>query len=168
MSTTESDHAAGPEALPQGTTPYYQRLHTWLRRAIYVCLFALVVEGTLFVPFLVVWYGWPTLSMHQICNELQKVMYSDDTRECKYPYPLLGPAEAAGEKTSRTPGGSSPNRTTRGLGSASWSPSMNNALRGRHRSRNTEDRSPDDNHSTPQRRRATRLPSGSDDRPSLP
>jgi hypothetical protein len=95
------DQAAPDEVLPQGTTAYFKRLHTWLRRAIYVCLFALVVEGTLFVPFLVVWYGWPTLSMHQICDELHKVMYSDDSRECKFPYPLLGPAEGAGETTSQ-------------------------------------------------------------------
>jgi hypothetical protein len=66
-----------------------------------VCLFALVVEGTLFVPFLVVWYGWPTLSMHQICDELQKVMYSDDSRQCQFPYPLAGPAEGAGQKTAQ-------------------------------------------------------------------
>ncbi|GAC1395185.1 MAG: hypothetical protein NVS4B6_06330 [Mycobacterium sp.] len=110
MSKTESavDQIAGEEGLPQGTTSYFKRLHTWLRRAIYVCLFALVVEGTLFVPFLVVWYGWPTLSMHQICDELQKVMYSDDNRECKFPYPLLGPAEAAGETTSQDTWGVQP------------------------------------------------------------
>jgi hypothetical protein len=108
MSTKDSGAAAAEEQLPQGTTSYYKRLHTGLRRAIYVCLFALVIEGTLFVPFLVVWYGWPTLSMHQICDELQKVMYSDDTRECKFPYPLLGPAEAAGETTSRDTWGVQP------------------------------------------------------------
>jgi hypothetical protein len=102
MATTET------EALPQGTTTYFKRLHTRLRRGIYVCLFALVVEGTLFVPFLVVWYGWPTLSMHQICDELQKVMYSDDSRECKFPYPLFGPAEAAGQTTAEDTWGVQP------------------------------------------------------------
>ncbi|MGX9793006.1 hypothetical protein [Mycobacterium sp. MMS18-G62] len=110
MSKTEAEvsPAEQQEVLPEGTTAYFKRLHTWLRRAIYVCLFGLVVEGTLFVPFLVVWYGWPTLSMHQICDELQKVMYSDDTRTCKFPYPLLGPAEAAGEKTSQDTWGVQP------------------------------------------------------------
>ena len=110
MSKPETEVAKAPqqEVLPEGTTAYFKRLHTWLRRAIYVCLFALVVEGTLFVPFLVVWYGWPTLSMHQICDELQKVMYSDDGRECKFPYPLLGPAEAAGQTTSRDTWGVQP------------------------------------------------------------
>jgi len=105
---SEIEQTAREEVLPEGTTAYYKRLHTWLRRAIYVCLFALVVEGTLFVPFLVVWYGWPTLSMHEICDELQKVMYSDETRQCKYPYPLLSPAEAAGEQTSKDTWGVQP------------------------------------------------------------
>jgi hypothetical protein len=110
MSATEADanETDQQETLPEGTTAYFKRLHTWLRRAIYVCLFGLVVEGTLFVPFLVVWYGWPTLSMHQICDELQKVMYSDDSRQCKFPYPLLAPAEAAGEKTSQDTWGVQP------------------------------------------------------------
>jgi hypothetical protein len=106
MSTTDSDPRQ--KALPEGTTSYFARLHTWLRRGIYVCLFALVVEGTLFVPFLVVWYGWPTLSMHEICDELQKVMYSDDGRECKYPYPLLSPAEGADQKTAQDTWGVQP------------------------------------------------------------
>jgi hypothetical protein len=101
------------DKLPLGTTSYYKRLHTWLRRGVYVCMFALVIEGTLFVPFLVVWYGWPTLSMHQICDELQKVTYSDDTRECKYPYPLSGPpfggpAEGAGQTTAQDTWGVQP------------------------------------------------------------
>jgi hypothetical protein len=110
MSKTEAEvnPANQQEVLPEGTTAYFKRLHTWLRRAIYVCLFGLVVEGTLFVPFLVVWYGWPTLSVHEICDELQKVMYSDDSRQCKFPYPLLGPAEAAGETTSQVTWGVQP------------------------------------------------------------
>src|ERR1700739_2226951 len=102
---SEIEQTAREEVLPEGTTAYYKRLHTWLRRAIYVCLFALVIEGTLFVPFLVVWYGWPTLSMHEICDELQKVAYSDDARTCQFPYPLSGspfggPSEAGGQTTS--------------------------------------------------------------------
>jgi hypothetical protein len=117
----EAPHAARDESLTLGTTPYYKRLHTWLRRAVYVCLFALVVEGTLFVPFLVVWYGWPTLSMHQICDELQKVMYSDDTRTCQFPYPLSGspfggPSEAGGQTTAQDKWGVQPQPHFRRLG----------------------------------------------------
>ncbi|MEB4212167.1 hypothetical protein [Mycobacterium sp. 94-17] len=109
------------DSLPPGTTPYYKRMHTWLRRAIYVCMFALVIEGTLFVPFLVVWYGWPTLSMHQICDELQKVAYSDDTRTCQFPYPLSGapfggPSEAGGQATAQDRWGVQPQPHYRRLG----------------------------------------------------
>jgi hypothetical protein len=103
----ETSHAAQDESLTLGTTPYYRRLHTWLRRAV--------------VPFLVVWYGWPTLSMHQICDELQKVMYSDDTRTCQFPYPLSGspfggPSEAGGQTTAQDKWGVQPQPHFRRLG----------------------------------------------------
>ncbi|MFI5717727.1 hypothetical protein [Nocardia sp. NPDC051750] len=99
--------------LPQGTTAPYARMHTWLRRAIFVCLFALVIEGAFTVPALALWYGWPTLSFTEICSELMKVRYSDDTLECEHPYPLSGPPfggppEAAGQKTARDEWGIQP------------------------------------------------------------
>ncbi len=50
---------------------------------------------------LAIWYGWPTLSFLEICSELQKVRFSDDSRECSYPYPLFGPAEGAGQTTAQ-------------------------------------------------------------------
>ena len=34
------------------------------------------------MPLLAIWYGWPTLSFLEICSELQKVRFSDDSREC--------------------------------------------------------------------------------------
>lgn len=112
---------AKDDELPAGTTKYHKRLHTWLRRGIYVCMFALVVEGTLFVPFLMVWYGWPTLSMHQMCDELTKIMYSDDQKQCRYPYPLSGPpfggpAENEGQTTAQDTWGVQPKPHYRRLG----------------------------------------------------
>lgn len=86
--------------LPLGTTEAYARLHKWLHRGLFVCLTALVLEGTFTFPGLLVWYGWPTLSLVEMCSELQKVRYSDDSRECIFPYPLFGPAEGAGQKTA--------------------------------------------------------------------
>lgn len=86
------------EDLPPGTTPYYARMHKWIKRAVLVCLIALVLEGAFTLPFMAVYYGWPTLSLTQICSELMKVRYSDDTLECKYPYPILGPPEGAAAK----------------------------------------------------------------------
>lgn len=91
-----------PTDLPPGTTPYYARMHKWIKRAVLVCLVALVIEGAFTLPFMAVYYGYPTLSLTQICSELLKVRYSDDTLECQHPYPMLGPPEgAAGKDTAR-------------------------------------------------------------------
>lgn len=79
--------------LPLGTTPVYANMHKWLQRGLILCMVALVIEGAFIVPFCLVWYGWPTLTIQEMCSELMKVRYSDDDVECKYPYPLFGPAE---------------------------------------------------------------------------
>lgn len=87
--------------LPLGTTAPYARMHRWLQRGLFVCLVALVLEGALTMPLLALWYGWPTLSFQEICSELQRIRFSDDSRECIYPYPLFGPAEGAGQTTAQ-------------------------------------------------------------------
>lgn len=88
--------------LPPGTTPYYARMHKYIKRAVLVCLIALVIEGAFTLPFMAIYYGYPTLSLTQICSELLKVRYSDDALECKFPYPPLGPPEGAeGKDTAR-------------------------------------------------------------------
>ena len=86
--------------LPLGTTEPNARLHKWIQRGLFVCLAALVLEGSFTLPLLLLWYGWPTLSLVDLCSELEKVRYSDDSRVCIYPYPLFGPAEGAGQKTA--------------------------------------------------------------------
>ncbi len=103
-------------ALPPGTAETYSRLHTWLQRGLFVCLTALVLEGTFTFPFLLVWYGWPTLSLVDMCSELQKVRYSDETRECVFPYPLFAPAEGAGQKTAQDAWGVQPKPQYRRIG----------------------------------------------------
>lgn len=105
MSETQASQRDA-EDLPLGTAPQFARMHTWLKRGLFVCLFGLVIEGALTVPVLAVWYGWPSLSLTQICSELMKIRYSDDTLECTQPYPLGGPPfggppEAAGQHTAR-------------------------------------------------------------------
>jgi hypothetical protein len=102
MSTPNND------SLPVGTTEGNARLHKWLQRGLFVCLTALVIEGSFTFPFLLAWYGFPTLSLQEVCSELQKVRYSDDSRECIYPYPLFGPAEGAGQKTAQDTWGVQP------------------------------------------------------------
>jgi hypothetical protein len=103
---------AQPE-LPLGTMPPYARMHKWLKRGLFVCLFALVVEGAFTLPGMAIYYGWPTLSLGEICDELMKVRYSDDTLECKFPYPMSGAPfggapEAAGQQTARDDWGIQP------------------------------------------------------------
>jgi hypothetical protein len=91
-------------------------MHKWLQRGLLVCLIALVFEGTATVPLLLVWMGWPTLSPLEICSELTKVRYSDDTRECIFPYPLFGPSEAAGQTTAKDRWGIQPTPGYRRIG----------------------------------------------------
>jgi hypothetical protein len=101
---------------PLGTTQSNARLHKWLQRGLFVCLTALVLEGTFTFPFLLIWYGWPALSLVDVCSELQKVRYSDDSRDCIYPYPLFGPAEGAGQKRAQDVWGVQPKPQYRRIG----------------------------------------------------
>ncbi|MDR3664979.1 MAG: hypothetical protein P4L86_32100 [Mycobacterium sp.] len=112
MTTTVSEHNSD-DALPLGTTPIFANMHKWLKRGLFVCLFGLVLEGSFTMPALAIWYGWPTLSFTQICSELMKVRYSDDTVKCEFPYrlsgaPFGGPAEATGQHTARDKWGIQP------------------------------------------------------------
>jgi len=75
------------EDLPPGTTPYYANMHKWIKRAVLVCLVALVIEGAFTLPFMAIYYGYPTLSLTQICSELLKVRYSDDNARVQVPVP---------------------------------------------------------------------------------
>src|SRR6187401_2930212 len=99
MATTPQDD------LPLGTSPQFARMHTIIRRVCYVLLFGLVIEGALTFPLLAIWYGVPTLSPAEECDELQKVMYNDPTRECRTADlnspPLGGKAEAEGQTSSQ-------------------------------------------------------------------
>ncbi|MQY17053.1 hypothetical protein [Nocardia macrotermitis] len=113
MSTESTTAATPPEPeLQPGTTAPFARMHRWLQRGILVCLVALVIEGSLTVPALALWYGWPTLSLTQICDEMMKVRYSDDTLTCKQGAidapPLGGRPEAAGQRTARDQWGVQP------------------------------------------------------------
>ena len=102
--------------LPLGTTESTAGMHKWMQRGLFVCLTALVLEGTFTFPFLVIWYGWPTLSLVEMCSELQKVRYSDESRECVFPYPLFGPAEGAGQSTAQDLWGVQPKPQYRRIG----------------------------------------------------
>jgi hypothetical protein len=83
-------------------------MHRYLQRGLAVCLVALVLEGAFTMPLLAVWYGWPTLSLTEICSELQKVRFSDDSRECVYPMPLFSESEGRGQTTAKDSWGVQP------------------------------------------------------------
>jgi hypothetical protein len=88
-------------------------MHKWLKRGILVCLVGLVIEGSFTLPFLAIWYGYPTLGFRDICSELMKVRYHDDTLECKFPYDFPGPPwggapEGAGINTAQDKWGVQP------------------------------------------------------------
>jgi len=106
MSRSSTDAGSGTESdqeLPLGTTPQFARMHRLLRIAITVCLFGLVIEGAFTVPALAIWYGYPTLSLTEICDEFMKVRWNDETATCEYPYPIGGPPYGGkGEGTERT------------------------------------------------------------------
>lgn len=113
MPSATAEPSTSTNPLPVGTTSTWANMHTWLKRALFVCLFGLVIEGSLTVPTMAVWYGWPDLSLTQICSELMKVRYSDDSLECQQPFPLGGapfggPPEAAGQHTARDEWGIQP------------------------------------------------------------
>lgn len=102
--------------LPPGTTEHNARLHKWLQRGLFVCLTALALEGTFTFPGLMIWYGFPDLSLVEMCSELAKVRYSDDARECVFPYPLFAPSEAAGQKTAQDAWGVQPKPAYKRIG----------------------------------------------------
>jgi hypothetical protein len=102
--------------LPLGTTETYVTMHKWLRRGFYVCLSALVIEGTFTVPLLFIWMGWPTLSPLEICSEMNKVRFSDDSFECEFPYPLFEESENEGRKTAQDKWGIQPTPLYRRIG----------------------------------------------------
>jgi hypothetical protein len=87
------------ENLPAGTTAHFANMHKWLQRGLFVCLFALVVEASFTLPGLLIWFGFPTLSIIEVCDELMKVRWSDDTAECLVPHPLYGANEGEGRTT---------------------------------------------------------------------
>jgi hypothetical protein len=94
--------------LPLGTTPAFAGMHKWLQRGLMVCLTALVLEGAFTFPLLALWYGWPALSLQEICSEFEKIRFADETRVCRYPYPLFAPSEGAGQTTARDAWGVQP------------------------------------------------------------
>ncbi len=90
------------DKLPSGTTAHFANMHQWLQRALFVCLVALVFEASFSLPGLLIWFGWPTLSVSEVCDELMKVRWSDESARCLIPYPLYGANEGEGRTAGPT------------------------------------------------------------------
>jgi hypothetical protein len=75
-----------PAAPPENP---HRRLHRVVFFAAALCLVVQVIEGALFVPFVLVYLGWPQVSVSEICGELYDLTYQDEGRQCRYPYPLF-------------------------------------------------------------------------------
>lgn len=96
------------KSLPLGTTEAFANMHKWLQRGLFVCLTVLVLEASFTLPGLMIWFGWPTLNAFEICDELMKVRWSDDSAVCLAPHPLFAPSEGAGRTTAQDEWGIQP------------------------------------------------------------
>ena len=67
----------------------HRRLHAVVFVSAAICLVIQVIEGALFVPFILVYLGFPQVGLQEICRELYNITYQTDDRECRYPYPLF-------------------------------------------------------------------------------
>ncbi len=67
----------------------HRGLHRVVFGAAAVCLIIQVIEGALFIPFVLVYLGFPQVGIQEICRELYNITYQDGDRECRYPYPLF-------------------------------------------------------------------------------
>lgn len=77
---------SAPEARPENT---HRCLHRVVFLAAALCLVIQVIEGSLFVPFVLAYLGFPRVGMQEICRELYNLSYEDGDRECLYPYPVF-------------------------------------------------------------------------------
>ena len=73
------------------TTP--ENPHRGLHKVIFfftsICLTAQVIEGTLIIPLVLVYFGYPQVGIKEMCDEMYNIVYEADDRECIYPYPLF-------------------------------------------------------------------------------
>ena len=67
----------------------HRRLHRVVFWAAALCLVIQVIEGSLFVPFVLVYLGYPRVSLQEICRELYNISYQDGDRQCRHPYPVF-------------------------------------------------------------------------------
>lgn len=85
MATPPNNKSANV-ALPQNP---HRRLHNTIFAIAVVLLTGQVLEGALLIPFVAVYFGWPTLTLTEVCSEMVKMAYADEDRYCEFPVPLF-------------------------------------------------------------------------------
>ena len=71
----------------------HKRIHKVVHFLVALCLTVQVLEGSFIVPYILVHFGFPDLSIKEICDEMYMIVYRDERRECNYPYPLFAGPE---------------------------------------------------------------------------
>ncbi|MBW2399820.1 MAG: hypothetical protein JRG80_11165 [Deltaproteobacteria bacterium] len=71
----------------------HHRMHRVIYWITVVFLTAQVIEGSLVVPYVLVYFGFPQLGLVEICSEMQKIAYADEERVCQFPVPLFSSPE---------------------------------------------------------------------------
>lgn len=66
-----------------------KRLHNIIFILAAILLTGQVLEGAFLIPGLAVYYGWPTITLTEVCSEISKIAYHDEDRYCEFPYPLF-------------------------------------------------------------------------------
>ena len=84
----ESFNSAKARAEIEQHNPH-KRLHNTIFVLAALLLTGQVIEGVLLIPGLAVYYGWPTITLTEVCSEISKIAYHDEDRYCEFPYPLF-------------------------------------------------------------------------------
>jgi hypothetical protein len=71
----------------------YKRMHGIIFVVVSSCLTVQVLEGSFIVPYILIHFGYPDLTLKEICDEMYFIVYKDENRECHYPYPLFSEVE---------------------------------------------------------------------------
>lgn len=71
----------------------YKRMHRAVFIVVVACLTVQVLEGAFIIPYILVHFGFPNLSLKEICDEMYIIVYKNEERECNFPYPLFAGPE---------------------------------------------------------------------------
>jgi hypothetical protein len=71
----------------------HKRMHKVVFVVVVACLTAQVIEGAFIIPYILIHFGFPTLSLKEICDEMYIIAYKNEDRECNFPYPLFAGPE---------------------------------------------------------------------------